>query len=54
LNKNAKSKELPKQVTIILEVSNVGYKYQQSFTNAFIQFFGIRPKDVMNTRNYYY
>ncbi len=39
----------------INEVSKIiGYKYQQSFTNAFIQFFGIRPKDVMNTRNYYY
>ncbi len=39
----------------INEVSKIiGYKYQQSFTNAFIQFFGIRPKDVINTRNYYY
>lgn len=32
----------------------VGYKYQQSFSNAFFQFFGIRPKDVMKRRNYYY
>ena len=39
----------------INEVSKIiGYKYQQSFTNAFIQFFGIRPKDVMKSRNYYY
>jgi len=32
----------------------VGYKYIQSFSNAFFQFFGIRPKDLMKTRNYYY
>ena len=39
----------------ISEIANfVGYKYQQSFTNAFIQFFGVRPKDIMKTRNYYY
>lgn len=39
----------------ISEISNfVGYKHQQSFTNAFIQFFGVRPKDVMKNRNYYY
>lgn len=39
----------------IAEIANfVGYKYQQSFTNAFIHFFGIRPKDVMKTRSYYY
>lgn len=39
----------------ILEIANfVGYKYQQSFSNAFIQFFGLRPKDVMKSRNYYY
>ncbi|MDN5106124.1 AraC family transcriptional regulator, partial [Aliarcobacter butzleri] len=39
----------------ILEIANfVGYKYQQSFSNAFFQFFGLRPKDVMKSRNYYY
>ncbi len=39
----------------ILEIANfVGYKYQQSFSNAFFQFFGIRPKDVMKSRSYYY
>ncbi len=39
----------------ILEIANfVGYKYQQSFSNAFFQFFGIRPKDLMKTRKYYY
>ena len=32
----------------------VGYKYQQSFSNAFFQFFGVRPKDVMKSRSYYY
>lgn len=34
--------------------SFVGYKYQQSFSNAFFQFFGLRPKDVMKSRGYYY
>lgn len=39
----------------ILEIANfVGYKYQQSFSNAFFQFFGLRPKDVMKSRSYYY
>ncbi|KLE09331.1 AraC family transcriptional regulator [Aliarcobacter butzleri L355] len=39
----------------IAEIANfVGYKYQQSFSNAFFQFFGLRPKDVMKSRNYYY
>lgn len=39
----------------IAEIANfVGYKYQQSFSNAFFQFFGFRPKDVMKSRNYYY
>ncbi len=32
----------------------VGYKIQQSFSNAFFQFFGVRPKDIMKTRKYYY
>lgn len=39
----------------VLEISNlVGYKYQQSFSNAFLHFFGTRPKDIIKTRNYYY
>ncbi|ADG92199.1 transcriptional regulator, AraC family [Arcobacter nitrofigilis DSM 7299] len=39
----------------IAEIANfVGYKYQQSFSNAFIHFFGLRPIDVIKTRNYYY
>ena len=39
----------------ISEISSfVGYKHQQNFTRAFIQFFGIRPKDLMKDRIYYY
>ncbi|WP_404319457.1 helix-turn-helix domain-containing protein [Malaciobacter canalis] len=39
----------------ISEISSfVGYKHQQNFTRAFIQFFSIRPKDLMKNRNYYY
>jgi AraC-like DNA-binding protein len=39
----------------IAEIANfVGYKHQQSFTNAFIQFFSVRPKDIMKNRKYYY
>ncbi|QKF59169.1 helix-turn-helix domain-containing protein [Aliarcobacter lanthieri] len=39
----------------ISEISNlVGYKHQQSFTNAFVRFFNIRPKDIMVQRKYYY
>lgn len=39
----------------IKEISTfVGYKYQQSFTNAFFQFFKVLPKDVMKTRKYYF
>lgn len=39
----------------ISEISSfVGYKHQQNFSTAFIQFFGIRPKDLMKSRNYYY
>jgi len=32
----------------------VGYKYVQSFSNAFIKRFGVRPKEVMKSRKYYY
>ncbi|RBQ31146.1 AraC family transcriptional regulator [Arcobacter sp. FW59] len=39
----------------ISEISNfVGYKYQSNFTNAFIKFFGVLPKDIMVQRKYYY
>ncbi|MFW0703364.1 helix-turn-helix domain-containing protein [Aliarcobacter butzleri] len=39
----------------ISEISSfVGYKHQQNFSTAFIQFFGIRPKDLIKSRNYYY
>ena len=32
----------------------VGYKYVQSFSNAFLKRFGVRPKDLMKSRKYYY
>ncbi len=32
----------------------VGYKYIQSFTNAFRKRFGVRPTDLMKSRKYYY
>lgn len=32
----------------------VGYSYAQNFSNAFFKRFGIRPKEIMKTRNYYY
>ncbi|MDN5101523.1 AraC family transcriptional regulator [Aliarcobacter butzleri] len=39
----------------IAEISKfVGYKHQQSFTNAFVKFFKILPKDIMVQRKYYY
>ncbi|MDN5105449.1 AraC family transcriptional regulator [Aliarcobacter butzleri] len=39
----------------ISEISSfVGYKHQQSFTNAFVKFFKIPPKDIMIQRKYYY
>ncbi|RBQ30851.1 AraC family transcriptional regulator [Arcobacter sp. FW59] len=39
----------------IAEISRfVGYKHQQNFSTAFVQFFGIKPKDLMKSRNYYY
>jgi len=39
----------------ITEISEqIGYKYVQSFTVAFTKFFGIRPKELMKSRKYYY
>lgn len=32
----------------------VGYKHSYNFTNAFYKRFGIRPKELMKTRKYYY
>ncbi|WP_419782558.1 helix-turn-helix domain-containing protein [Malaciobacter marinus] len=32
----------------------VGYSYAQNFSNAFLKRFGIRPKEIMKTRKYYY
>ena len=34
--------------------SKVGYKYAQSFSNAYVKRFGIRPKNLMKSRKYYY
>jgi AraC-like DNA-binding protein len=34
--------------------SKVGYKYVQSFSNAYLKRFGVRPKDMMKSRKYYY
>ena len=32
----------------------VGYKYAQSFSNAFTKKFGMRPKELLKNRKYYY
>ena len=32
----------------------VGYSYAQNFSNAFFKRFGMRPKELMKTRKYYY
>ncbi len=46
---------LEKSELNINEISKkVGYKYTPSFSNAFIKRFGLRPKDIMKTRTYYY
>jgi len=39
----------------INEISEkIGYKYVQSFSKAFHKRFGVRPKDIMKSRKYYY
>jgi len=39
----------------ISEVSKIiGYKYQQSFSTAFFKHFGVLPKDLVKSRNYYF
>jgi len=39
----------------INEISQkIGYKYVQSFSKAFHKYFGVRPKDIMKKRKYYY
>lgn len=39
----------------INEISaQIGYKYTQSFSNAFFKRFGVRPKELMKSRKYYY
>ncbi|RBQ30052.1 helix-turn-helix domain-containing protein [Aliarcobacter vitoriensis] len=48
-------KLLEKSEYSIYEISHfIGYKHQTSFTNAFIKFFGVRPKDIMLKRKYYF
>jgi len=54
--KMIKAKELLKtgeyninEVSVIL-----GYKYQQSFTSAFIKYYGLAPKELIKTKKYYY
>ncbi len=32
----------------------VGYRHSCNFTTAFLKRFGVRPKDVMKSRKYYY
>ena len=32
----------------------VGYKQLHGFSNAFVKRFGVRPKDLMKSRKYYY
>ncbi len=51
-----KAKELLQTSELSIEEisSKIGYKYQQSFTVAFIKHFGLRPKDIMKNRKYYY
>jgi len=39
----------------ISEISQeVGYKYSQNFSNAYYKRFGVRPKELMKSRKYYY
>ena len=39
----------------VSEVSEfVGYKFQNSFAIAFREFFGVRPKDLIKSRKYYF
>ncbi len=48
-------KLLEKSELNINEISKkIGYKYTPSFSNAFTKRFGLRPKEIMKTRKYYY
>jgi len=39
----------------INEISElIGYRFHQSFSAAFVKRFGVRPKDIMKNRKYYY
>ncbi|WP_324171824.1 AraC family transcriptional regulator [Sulfurimonas sp.] len=46
---------LEKSELNITEISQkIGYKYASNFSNAFFNRFGLRPKDIMKTRKYYF
>jgi len=48
-------KLLEKSELNITEIAlKVGYKYPQSFSDAYLKRFGVRPKDIMKSRKYYY
>lgn len=51
-----KAKELLEKSELNINeiASQVGYKYAQSFSNAFYKMYKIRPKDIMKSRKYYY
>ena len=55
-NRLNKAKELLEDSELnINEIAlEVGYKYPQSFSNAFYKKFSIRPKELMKSRKYYY
>jgi len=42
------------QLNVSEIAKEVGYKYNSNFTKAFIKKFGVRPKDFMKKREYYY
>lgn len=51
-----KSKELLENTDMnILEISQkIGYKYQANFSEVFLKYYGIRPKEILKTRKYYF
>ena len=54
--KMGKAKQLLKTSDYnISEISSlIGYKYQSNFSIAFVKKFGIKPKELMKSRKYYY
>jgi len=51
-----KAKELLEQSDMnVSEISEaIGYKYVHNFSKVFTKRFGVRPKDIMKSRKYYY